>query len=84
MIVREWPIKKAVLTSGWNRARSDEAGNFQIGGVAPGEYRVIALRGVSPGNTSNASLERALAAGMKVEVGENEVGHVRLELTELQ
>jgi hypothetical protein len=83
VIARKWPIRKDQLASGLKSARSDEAGTFQIGGLAPGEYRVIAIRSLTPG-TPNASLERALAAGAKVEVGENGVQHVRLEVVEVR
>jgi len=70
--------------SGWAGAQGDEAGKFQLTGLAPGEYRVIALRTLRRDmNSGTAALERALAAGQKVEVGQNGLQNVTLEVTEL-
>jgi hypothetical protein len=68
---------------GMARGRGDDAGRFRIGGLAPGEYRVIALRSVDP-STGNASLERALSAAKKIEVSPSGLQNVTLEVTDLR
>jgi hypothetical protein len=64
-------------------ARGDEAGQFRIGALAPGEYHLIALRSVDQA-TDQAAVERALAAAKKIEVGPGNVLNVTLEVTELR
>jgi hypothetical protein len=65
-------------------ARGDDTGHFQMTGLAPGEYRVIAVRALTtPSLAANAAAERALAAGQKVEVGQNGFQNVTLELSEI-
>jgi hypothetical protein len=83
VIARKWPVEMGRISSGMFGARSDESGRFQVGGLPPGEYRVIAVRPLSP-DIPNSKIENALAAGTKVQVGENGVEHVKLQLTELR
>ena len=68
---------------GMAAGRGDDAGRFRIGGLAPGEYRVIALRSIDP-STSNAAVERALSAAKKIEVGPSGLQNVTLEVTDLR
>jgi hypothetical protein len=83
VMARKWPPPDGPRLSRWGSgsARGDDAGRFRIGGLAPGEYRVIALRSLDL-STSNAAVERALAAGKKIEVGPNGVQNITLEVTE--
>jgi hypothetical protein len=84
VIARKWPLTGGMGLSGWAGAQGDETGKFQIAGLAPGEYRVIALRTLSRDmNSGTAALERALATGQKVEVGQNGLQNVTVEVTEL-
>ena len=84
VIARKWPVSGSAEW-GMARGRGDGNGKFQVTGLAPGEYRVIALElsAISPG-TGNAVLERALANGQKVEVGPNGFQNISLELTDLK
>ena len=52
-------------------ARGDEAGQFRMGGLVPGDYHVIAVRSLDP-------------AAKKNEVDLNNVLKVMLEITELR
>jgi len=83
VIARKWPFGGSAV---WGLAggRADDNGRFQVTGLAPGEYRVIAIErsAVTPG-MGNASLDRALASGQKVEVGPNGFQNIALELTDL-
>jgi len=84
VIARKWPPSGSKGLSGWAAAQGDETGKFQITGLAPGEYRIIALRALSRDmNSGTAALERALAGGQKVEVGQNGSQNVTLEVTGL-
>ena len=82
VIARKWPPQNRQSPSGTAGARGDEAGQFRIGGLIPGEYHVIAVRSIDP--TSDAALERALIAAKKVEVGPNGIQSVTLEVTDLR
>ena len=84
VIARKWPPPSVPGPSGMAVARGDEAGQFRMGGLVPGDYHVIALRSVDPGTTNEAALERALAAAKKIEVGPNNFLNVTLEVTELR
>lgn len=82
VIARKWPPNFSSPT-GMAGARGDDAGRFRIAGLAPGEYRVLALRSLDP-STSNAALERAWSAGKKIEVGPSGLQNVTLEVTDLR
>jgi hypothetical protein len=84
VIARKWPPPSVPGPSGMAVARGDEAGQFLMGGLVPGDYHVIALRSVDPGTTNEAALNRALAAAKKIEVGPGNVLNVTLEVTELR
>ena len=84
VIARKWPPPSVPGPGGMAVARGDEAGQFRMGGLVPGDYHVIALRSVDPGTTNEAALERALAAAKKIEVGPNNFLNVPLEVTELR
>ena len=84
VLARKWPPGSGPTpTSGMGRAMGDNSGHFQLTGLAPGEYRVIAVRAFSPSLAVNAAIERALAAGQRIEVGQNGIQNVTLELSEL-
>ncbi len=83
IIVVKWPLGDDQLFSGWVSARGDDTGKFQVGGLAPGEYRIIALRSVDS-SVSNATVQRALAAGKKIEISSGGSQSVTLEPAELR
>jgi hypothetical protein len=80
---RKWPPQNPSSPSGMAGARGDEAGQFRISGLVPGEYHLIAVRSLDL-TTNQAALERALAAAKKIEVGPGNVLNVTLEVTELR
>jgi hypothetical protein len=90
VIAMKWPATRTsfVSSSGLGRAQGDAAGNFQMTGLAPGEYRIIALRSVTPTqdmlNLTMEAMEGIFASGKKVEVGPGELQNVTLEPTELR
>ena len=67
------------------RAAGDEKGRFQIGGLAPGEYRLLAItrEALSAAEGSDA-VQRALASAQKIELGARAIQDVTIELTELR
>jgi hypothetical protein len=84
VIARKWPLNGSKGLMGWAGAQGDENGRFQITGLGPGEYRVIALRSLNRDMTSGTpALERALAEGQKVEIGPNGFQNVTVEVSEL-
>ena len=83
VIARKWPPKDIQNSSEWARAIADDTGNFQITGLAPGEYRIIALRTVTR-DTSFAAVEQALAAGKKLEIGLGGLQNLNVEVTEIR
>ena len=85
VIAQKWPPPSGPIVSLWGvgTASGDDAGRFRIGGLAPGEYHVIAVRSVNPA-TSTAALERALSAAKKIEVGPSGLQNVTLEVTDLR
>ncbi|HWQ55340.1 MAG TPA: carboxypeptidase-like regulatory domain-containing protein [Bryobacteraceae bacterium] len=83
IIAAKWPLSSDKMLPGWERAKGDENGRFQMGGLAPGEYRLIALSSVE-WDTSFEALDEALTTGKKVEVGANGFQTVALEPVELR
>jgi Carboxypeptidase regulatory-like domain len=83
VLAKKWPPQAVQTPSGMAGTRGDEAGQFRIGGLVPGEYHVIALRSVDQA-TNQAAADRALAAAKKIEVGPGNVLNVTLEVTELR
>jgi hypothetical protein len=83
VIARKWPPPNGSPFFGMARARGDDAGRFRIGGLAPGEYHLVAFRSVDP-SRSIAALERAFSAGKNIEVGPNGLQNVTLEVTDLR
>jgi hypothetical protein len=83
VMARKWPRSDGSSRFGSANARGDDAGRFRLGGLAPGEYRVIALHSVDP-LTSNAALEAAFSAAKNIEIGPNGLLTLTLEVTDLR
>lgn len=83
VIARKWPPEGAQNLSDWARVRGDDTGNFQMTGLAPGEYRIIAVRSMTP-NMTFATIQQAMAAGKRVEIGPGGFQNMKLELTEFR
>ncbi len=83
IIARRWPSNG--LTTGWAGGRTDADGRFQITGLAPGEYRVIALRALTPDMSgTRPAFERLLAEGAKADLGPMGTVSLKLEVSELR
>ena len=62
-----------------------DQGAFQFSGLAPGEYRVAALGSrVEDRERAPNTLERALAAAKKIELGPRTFQHVIIGMTEVR
>jgi hypothetical protein len=83
VIARRWPPSIGSSRFGMANARGDDAGRFRIAGLAPGEYRVIALRSLDQ-PPSETEMEAALSAAKKIEVGPSGLQNVTLEVTDLR
>ena len=87
VVVVKWPLpeENEMIPSDMSTARPDATGNFQIGGLAPGEYRAIAVSMeivmLDPGFDV---LRRALAASPKIELGPSAVQSLVLEVSEIR
>jgi hypothetical protein len=84
VIAKRWPPQNPMSPSGTVGARGDEAGQFRIGGLVPGDYHLIAVRSLDPATWNEAAADRAFAAAKKTEVGPNNVLNVTLEVTDLR
>lgn len=85
VLLAKWPLAADPFFQAAGRVTTDEQGRFQIAGLAPGEYRAVAVRtaeenrGRAPG-----SIERAFAAASKIELGARESKTVDLAVVTLR
>ena len=81
-----WPLPGATYHADTRfLASTDRTGRFQFIDLAPGEYRVVAVR--SRGEFEErmpGTLERELAAAKKIEVGPNVIQNATIELSTLR
>ena len=85
VVLSRWPL--SVPSALWPvpSATGDEDGKFQVAGLAPGEYRVLAVSSACSAELEKPNLlERLLARARKVELGPRGSVQVSLELTELR
>jgi hypothetical protein len=86
VVAVRWPYDPALRAL---TAQGDPAGLFQINGVAPGEYRVIALKSAPQElaqelrGVTMAAFERLLSAGKKVEMSPGGMQNIALQITDL-
>ena len=86
-VVARWPLPDdgGQLQTDMLFARTGSDGNFQLGGLAPGEYRAIGATVEAFINTSGLeSVRRALAAAPKLELGPRAVRNLTLEAVDLR
>ncbi len=70
VILAKWPLPSADSPYHPQVFAADEKGRFQFAGLAPGEYRILALRSQLEYDDSEPGvLERALAVAKKLELG---------------
>ncbi len=85
VIAVKWPWESWESISRPGRAQTDSTGRFQITGLAPGEYRVIAIRSIEDlKGMTFATMQRVMAAGMKVELNPSDSQNVALEPSDLK
>ncbi len=80
IVVARWPIPLNQPFVATASAPADDQGHFQVSGLAPGEYRVVALRSrAEDRDRAPAKLEAALAAADKLELSAGAVRTVTLK-----
>lgn len=79
VFARKWPPAKDHVESGWTLVHADDTGKFQINGLAPGEYRLLAVRALG---VPNSAVQRAMTAGKTIEIETNGFLNLTLELSE--
>jgi hypothetical protein len=80
-ILAKWPLPEGLYRRPTGTAAGDDQGKFQFAGLAPGEYRVVALRTQDEYlNRPPGALESALAAAEKIEVGPSGLRNVNVEI----
>jgi hypothetical protein len=85
LILAKWPLPAGRRFQPTASTTGDDAGKFQFGGLAPGEYRILALAARNDfDNQAPDTVERALATAKKIEIGASGFQNVALELTELR
>jgi hypothetical protein len=87
VIVAKWPTPDpdTFLPADFSFTKTDEAGKFQLGGLAPGEYRIVA---VSPLRLAEdppiEKVRQALAACRKIELRASGFESIELEVSDLR
>ncbi|MBZ5582138.1 MAG: carboxypeptidase-like regulatory domain-containing protein [Acidobacteriia bacterium] len=85
VILVKWPLPDGEPFMPTAIAPGDDTGKFQAAGLAPGEYRAVAVASQQEYfNREPNTLERALAEAKKIEVGRGAFVNVTLELKELR
>lgn len=80
VIAARWPLPLNQIFIAAASATSDDQGRFQIPGLAPGEYRFVALRNrTDDRDRAPGKLEGALTASEKVELSEGTVQNLSLK-----
>ena len=70
LILAKWPLPGGDSPYYPQRIAGDEKGRFQFTGLAPGEYRIVAVRSRQEDDDREpGALERALAVARKIELG---------------
>jgi len=80
VVLVSWPPNKLDYRSSTRTVAADADGKFQITNLAPGEYRVFAMRGDRDKLEEPYVMDRALAAAKKVTVEAGSGATVELEL----
>jgi hypothetical protein len=84
VILAKWPLPGGDYPDLPLRISGDEKGRFGFTGLAPGEYRILAVRSREEyDDRLPGMLERALEAAKKVEVGPNVIQNVMIGVIKL-
>ena len=81
VFARKWPPAKGYVESDWTWVHGDDTGRFQINGLAPGEYRLLAVRALG---VPTSAVQRAMTTGKTIEIEANGFLNLTLELSEPQ
>jgi hypothetical protein len=87
VIFAKWPLPSGGVSQPPARGTGDDKGRFQFGGLAPGEYRVVAVtnQGLSAtGALYLDMIQRALSAAPRIEVGASASVNLTIEVVELR
>jgi hypothetical protein len=85
VILRDWSIQGSIANRFGKTAVTDGEGRFAIQGLAPGEYRAVALRTQAEDvGRPPEVLERAMAAGKKIELSPGGIQNLSLGLTQVR
>ncbi|MCL5745410.1 MAG: carboxypeptidase-like regulatory domain-containing protein, partial [Acidobacteria bacterium] len=83
VVLVRWPPSGLDLFSSVLTTAGSEKGQFQFPGLAPGEYRILAVSAEAKGRLERPSvLERLLASAEKLSLNERAVQNLTLKLTE--
>ncbi len=80
IVVQKWP--QSLLNQGGLPTKGDNAGFLQVGGLAPGEYRVMAVRLVSlpDGNNPEAVIQHLWDRASKITLEPGETKSISLKV----
>jgi hypothetical protein len=86
VVLKKWPPPNGLFFNGGILTTTgDDKGRFRFSGLAPGEYRIIALRSMSAYvHRAPGVLERAMPTAKKIELGPRAFQNLDLELIELR
>jgi hypothetical protein len=80
VLLAMWPLPGNQVFMPAARTTADEQGRFHMGGLAPGDYRVVAVRTASEEHERLPhALERALAGASRIELVRRESRSITLE-----
>jgi hypothetical protein len=85
VVLMPWPVRDPADMWPIPSTTGDADGKFQFAGLAPGEYRILAVSSAVKDELNKPNvLERLLANAKKVELGPRGNQNLTLELTELR
>ncbi len=85
VVLAQWPLPNAKALWPLTTATGDAGGKYQFTGIAPGEYRILAISSALKDKLQMPNLlEPLLRTAKKVELGPRAAQNLALELTELR
>lgn len=83
VVAAKWPLTSDMLSLATRNAAGDEGGKFTIGGLSPGEYRIVAVPLAAKEKlTEPGVLDRLLAGAERVTLDVGALQSVQLKLTD--
>jgi hypothetical protein len=85
VVLAQWPLPNAKALWPLTTATGDAGGKYQFTGIAPGEYRILAVSSALKDKLQMPNvLEPLLRTAKKIELGPRATQNLSLELTELR